>query len=105
MPIRKIYYKYENARIYGYDTCFLCKHELYGKALGNIVLYKLVKGPKIYDVEKNKSKIINVDGIEHEEVNASYIDIDEVSRDCPLTPWSSRPECCPLRFLCAWPPL
>ena len=70
MPIKKVYYYDECARTHEYDSCY---YELLGKALGSIVLFKLVQGTTIYDVEKIKSKFINVDyGLEHVEVNASF---------------------------------
>ena len=70
MPIKKVYYYDEYARTHEYDSCY---YELLGKPLGSIVLFKLVQGSTIYDVEKIKSKYINVDyGLEHVEVNASF---------------------------------
>ena len=70
MPIKKVYYYDEYARTHEYDSCY---YELLGKSLGSIVLFKLVQGSTIYDVEKIKSKYINVDyGLEHVEVNASF---------------------------------
>lgn len=70
MPIKKVYYYDENVRTYGYHSCH---YKLYGKALGSMVLFKLVQDSTIYDVEKIKSKFINVDyGIDYVEVNASF---------------------------------
>lgn len=72
MSIKKIYYYDEYYRTHGYHSGY---YKLYGKALGNIVLYRLVQGSTIFDVEKMKSKIINIDsGAEYVEVNASFRD-------------------------------
>ena len=79
MTIKKVYQYDEVHKTYHYD---LGQYYLFGKALGNIVLFKLVIGSEIYDVERIEPKKIGVDyNLEYVKVNASY--------ECYTTVWTN----------------